>query len=73
MPMASPARQAAPGLGEDSAAEGEESPGACTWVSRVERRSEELRRLFKLPPTEACPAPAVCGDVKPAPGLTVVP
>ncbi|KAK9846399.1 hypothetical protein WJX81_003004 [Elliptochloris bilobata] len=42
----------APALGEDSAAEGEDSPGACTWVSRVERRSEELRRLFKLPPTE---------------------
>jgi hypothetical protein len=46
--------QPAPAHGEDSAAEGidEEERPACTWVSRVELRQQELRRLFDLPPTE---------------------
>lgn len=45
--------QPVPALGEDSAAEGLVAEHlTCTWVSRVERRSEELRRLFHLPPNE---------------------
>jgi len=61
--------QPAPAHGEDSAAEGidEEEPPACTWVSRVELRQQELRRLFDLPLNEVRargPPPARAGPRK---------
>lgn len=46
--------QLAPAHGEDSAAEGldGDAPACGTWVSRVEMRQQELRRLFDLPRNE---------------------